>query len=150
MTGLRLHGRDIQTVFDLLGDKENDITYSLGWALSQSDRLAHALLRDLFDGADPDELQAVRLQESVAGGGWTDIELESAALHVIIEAKRGWGLPEAEQLDRYAPSLHARDRNALAVFSEASPSRRDVTDEQPARFLEAVDCDRGRAAVIAA
>jgi hypothetical protein len=123
MTGLRLHGNGVRTVFDLLGDKENDITYSLGWALSQSDRLAHALLRDLSDGADPGELQAVRLQESVAGGGWTDIELESAAVHVIVEAKRGWGLPEDEQLARYAPSLHGRDRNALAVFHRTMPCR---------------------------
>ena len=33
---LKLHGRPIGTVFDLLGKKENDITYSVGWALAQS------------------------------------------------------------------------------------------------------------------
>jgi hypothetical protein len=36
MTDLFLHGRKLDTVFDLLGSKENDITYSVGWALAQS------------------------------------------------------------------------------------------------------------------
>lgn len=49
MAELRLHGRPVGTVFDLLGEKEDDITYSLGWALAQSDALARALLRKAFD-----------------------------------------------------------------------------------------------------
>lgn len=120
MTGLLLHGREVKTVFDLLGDKENDITYSLGWALSQSDRLARALLADIFPDEEPGQLTATRLQQFVLDGGFTDIELESERLHLIVEAKRGWNLPDEAQLARYAPSLHGRDQNALAVFSEAS------------------------------
>jgi hypothetical protein len=34
---LILYGRPVGTVFDLLGSKENDITYSLGWALAESE-----------------------------------------------------------------------------------------------------------------
>jgi len=44
VTELRLYGRVVQTVFALLGAHEDDVTYSLGWALSQSDDLAYALL----------------------------------------------------------------------------------------------------------
>ena len=47
MTDLSLHGHPIRTVFDLLGDKENDITYSLGWGLANSDGFAHALTREI-------------------------------------------------------------------------------------------------------
>lgn len=120
MTDLLLHGREIRTVFDLLGSKENDITYSLGWALAQSDRLSRALLDDLFPGAEAGELAATRLQEFVAGG-FTDVEVESERIHVILEAKRGWELPQQSQLGRYAPSLHGREHNALVVLSECSP-----------------------------
>ncbi len=35
MTELRLHSRVVHTVFDLLGGKEDDITYSVGWGLAQ-------------------------------------------------------------------------------------------------------------------
>jgi hypothetical protein len=31
MTDLTLHGRRVKTVFELLGDAEDDITYSVGW-----------------------------------------------------------------------------------------------------------------------
>lgn len=87
MAELRLHGRPVGTVFDLLGEKEDDITYSLGWALAQSDALARALLREAFDEeADPEE---VALQETVPGAGRTDIEVETKRHHLIFEAKRG-------------------------------------------------------------
>jgi len=35
VTELRLHSRVVHTVFDLLGGKEDDITYSVGWGLAQ-------------------------------------------------------------------------------------------------------------------
>jgi len=38
MAELYLHQRQVQSVFNLLGEKENDITFSLGWALSRSPR----------------------------------------------------------------------------------------------------------------
>jgi hypothetical protein len=41
---LTLHGRPIGTVFDLLGKKENDITYSVGYAMAQSAGLAEAFV----------------------------------------------------------------------------------------------------------
>lgn len=121
MVELRLHGEQVQTVFDLLGKKENDITYSLGWALSQSDRLATALLEDVFPGDTPGELRAVRLQEFLAEGGYTDIEVESERFDLILEAKRGWNLPSRRQLTQYAPRLHGKSASAILVVSECSP-----------------------------
>ena len=36
MADLSLHNRELNSVFELLGTKENDITYSVGWALAHS------------------------------------------------------------------------------------------------------------------
>ena len=61
---LTLYGRSVGTVFDLLGDKENDITYSLGWALAESERLSSALLEDVSGAAEP-TADSVRLNSTV-------------------------------------------------------------------------------------
>lgn len=65
---LLLYGEPVNTVFDLLGKKENDLTKALGWGLSHSPRLIERLLANLASelgtddtGSDP----AVCLQEHV-------------------------------------------------------------------------------------
>jgi len=45
---LTLHSRPVGTVFDLLGSKEDDITYSVGWGLAQSDPFTRAVLAEVF------------------------------------------------------------------------------------------------------
>jgi hypothetical protein len=119
MADLSLRGNEVHTVFDLLGRRENDITYSLGWALSQSDHLLAALLRSVFR-KKPGAVRAVRLQEAVSGSGVTDIEVETDRLHLIVEAKRGWTLPTKEQLRQYAPRLRGVADSAILVMSECS------------------------------
>jgi hypothetical protein len=119
MPDLLLHGREVHTVFDLLGDNENDITYSLGWALAHSPRLIAGLLGELTED-DPGEIVAVRLQEFVSGGGFTDIEVDAEHFAVIIEAKRGWTLPTATQLQLYAPRLSKHTGGAVVSMSECS------------------------------
>src|SRR3954453_7997100 len=121
MAELSLHGRSVATVFDLLGDKEDDITYALGWALAQSAALVDALLAAAYgDDVDAGELVALRLQESVPGAGRTDVEVETDRLHLIVEAKRGWGLPTEEQLRRYAGRFEDGRAPALLVVAECS------------------------------
>jgi hypothetical protein len=44
MTDLALYGRRVETVFELLGEAEDDITYSVGWGLAQGGGFARALL----------------------------------------------------------------------------------------------------------
>lgn len=121
MAELRLHGRPVPTVFDLVGDKEDDITYSLGWGLAQSDALAYALLDEVFDG-ELGPLTAVLLQQTETGTGRTDVEVQTRDAHLIVEAKRGWNLPTRDQLDQYARRLAAGDerRRAIAVVGEAA------------------------------
>jgi hypothetical protein len=122
-TELTLYRRPVNTVFDLLGDKENDITYAIGWALAQSDRLTRRLLADVFPRRKkiPD-VEKVLLQEGISGAGFTDIEILAGqgTLHLIIEAKRGWSLPAAEQLTTYAERTKIPP-TAMLVTAEASP-----------------------------
>jgi hypothetical protein len=117
---LRLHGRPIGTVFDLLGNKENDITYSVGWALSQSPELASTFIEGLLPQVDEASVDVVLLQEGVPGAGFTDIELKvnESELHIVIEAKRGYDLPGLEQLTKYATRTE-EPPTVLVVMAEA-------------------------------
>ena len=110
MAEITVTGDRIETVFDLLGHKENDITYALGWGLAQSDDLLSRFL-ELVAAPEADvdaatlDLQRYRKDESHAG--ITDIEISSPLAHIIVEAKRGWDIPEREQLLLYLPALEA-------------------------------------------
>lgn len=123
VTELTLHGHAVQTVFDLLGAREDDITYSFGWGLSRSEALTRAMLGEAF-GANVSQgpLIAIRLQESEIGTGRTDIEIETEHQHLVIEAKRGWTLPLPSQLAKYTERLVARDARDrhIAVVAECA------------------------------
>jgi hypothetical protein len=122
---LLLHGKQIETVFDLLGKKENDLTYALGWALANSRRLTDGLLADVASelGLPATDGEAdVRLQEYVPRSGYTDVEIRTSTMHVILEAKRGWVLPGEPQLAKYALSLTPGLPGALLIAAEGSPA----------------------------
>jgi hypothetical protein len=125
---ITLHGREIQSVFDLLGTSENSITYSLGWALARSP----ALLREFSSriGAQSHAFDQVRLQEYGEDDGYTDIELLGPGHHAIIEAKRGWWLPASTQWNRYIERF-AREQRAWNTFVAMS----DCTSEYAATRL---------------
>jgi hypothetical protein len=118
---LTLYGRTINTVFDLLGDQENDLTYALGWGLARNEHFARGLLADTFPQQEIGELRTVRLQEFEPGGGFTDIELESEYVAIVLEAKRGWNLPTVDQLTKYTRRLAQAEIGRILVVSEASP-----------------------------
>lgn len=122
MTNLVLHGREVESFFELLGHEENDITFSLGWTLSRSPSLLRGLIRDVFPTIQLPSSINVLLQEWGKDGGFTDIELIGEGFHCIIEAKRGWTLPSDRQLRRYSHRFAQGGlKNALLVLSEASP-----------------------------
>lgn len=116
MVELRLHGSSVDTVFDLLGRNENDMTYALGWGLSRSDAILREFVERVAPGAELEPPVVVELQEhDRADGGFTDIELLSADLHVIVEAKRGWDPPSDAQVRRYVARLTRAGRPAQRV-----------------------------------
>jgi hypothetical protein len=102
MTDLILRGRRLGSVFELLGSRENHITYSLGWALAHSPHLRRRVLAQVLPDAAEAVVGSVLLQHHDAPGGYTDVELVGPGLHVILEAKRGWAVPDAAQLALYA------------------------------------------------
>ncbi|MGI9093459.1 MAG: hypothetical protein ACR2FF_08495 [Mycobacteriales bacterium] len=56
------HGRDVGSVFDLLGIRENDLTAALGFTLSRSPTLLAALVEHVLPGSlftSPGELNDV-------------------------------------------------------------------------------------------
>jgi len=111
---LRLHGREVRSVFGLLGYKENDLTYSLGWGFAQSPSLLKLFVREILPTQTlPDKFQ-VRLQHHGRDGGYTDIEIESEDenIFIIVEAKLGWMIPTRQQLYRY----HHRFRKHIARY----------------------------------
>jgi hypothetical protein len=118
---IMLHGRKVETVFELMGHSENDMTYSLGWAFAQSDSFRRAVLRRLFPKVQNPEPVKVILQEHQSGCGITDIELRGQDVHVIIEAKRDWTLPSTKQLEQYARRFaDCRSGCRLVTLSECS------------------------------
>ena len=130
MAILSLHGQKLESMFELLGHDENDMTGSLGWALSQSPSFLDLFVREI--GLPPTGVREaqIRLQEYEPGRGFTDIEVElPGKFCAIIEAKRDWNLPARRQLTRYARRSQFRrypfTRKRLVVVS-------DCTDEYTA------------------
>lgn len=108
----KVHQRELDSVFQLLGSKENDMTYSFGWALKSSKTFLEKFL--LKVGISKDQLVEseilISLQEhKQKTHGFTDIEIVitgKKSAHIIIEAKRGWDLVSQEQIEKY---VHAAD-----------------------------------------
>jgi hypothetical protein len=120
---LTLYSRPVRTVFDLLGSKEDDITYSVGWGFAQSETFTRAVLAETFGpDAEQGEITAIRLQESAPGAGRTDVEVETERSHLVLEAKRGWNLPRVAQLQQYADRLNDGDERErrIAVVAECA------------------------------
>ena len=123
---LMCSGRDIQTVFDLLGDKENDMTFGLGWVLANSEHFLAALLKDLTGRPrEGVEHSLVKPQTGRAENGITDVEIELPGdLAVIFEAKRGAALPTTSQLEKYAEALTTTkaSERLLVALTNATPA----------------------------
>jgi len=127
MTQIMVRGQKVETVFELLGNKENAMTYSLGWALAKCDFFCRALAELLgIEGGFTDAMH-IRLQDHAKEMGFTDIELiDPGKHHIIIEAKRGFTVPGKAQLEKYADRLLASsDANAKPLLVVLAESDRD-------------------------
>src|SRR5450759_5179269 len=126
MPDLFLHKSRVDSVFSLLGEKENDITYSLGWAFSRSQHLLQSFLKKVLPRSlhfDTNKLEVVLQRKGETG--ITDIEIRESNgtnIYVIIKAKRGWSVPKTAQLEKYVPRLRDtnRDGRLIVTMSECS------------------------------
>ena len=89
MTAVSRYGRDLSTVFDLLGRHEPALTGALGWTLARSPGHMSAVLQRLRLEGDADAGETLLSLETADDHSRTDIELSTPAAHVIVEAKQG-------------------------------------------------------------
>ena len=122
MASVSRYGREMSSVFDLLGTHEPALTDALGWTMARSPALMSSVLGRLgLGGSTSVEDFAVEL-ETADDAGRTDIELFTPTAHVIIEAKQGWIVPGEVQLGAYAPRLDAARTAGLDTRTPSEPS----------------------------
>jgi hypothetical protein len=124
MSDIYLYGKKIESVYELLGVKENDITYSIGWALAQSKEFSSALVNKIIPDVKKIPLIEIRLQENKKAAGITDIEICSDPnFRIIIEAKKGWSLPDKDQLKKYIMRLKESNCRYKALIAMSGCSK---------------------------
>lgn len=94
MPRLISYNKEVRSIFELLGDKENDITHSMSWALAKCPEFLKAVVAAVVPVVAYPEETVILNQQYTADTGITDIEVtDYQTFHVIFEAKRGWVLP---------------------------------------------------------
>lgn len=87
---LKAYGDVVVSIFQLIGDKENDITKSIAWALNKCPVFMNKVVNEVFGiNVNPDEVN-ILYQNYDSETEITDIEMtDGQTFHLIIEAKRG-------------------------------------------------------------
>lgn len=116
---LTRYGREVSSVFDLLGRDENDLTAAFGFALARSPGLLRRIVQRVAPGAGGEDAE-LRL-ETRDDGGRTDLEISTGDQLIVIEAKRGWLVPGETKLAKYAPRITLHGGGVLVSLSAASP-----------------------------
>ena len=139
MTPPSLRGKRMDTFFHLLGNNENAMTISLGWCMSQ----VPSFLDCLGDALDTPNLSThnaiIRLQKHQRGTGITDLEIYAPGYAAwIIEAKRGFTVPSADQLERFSVRLAQPDyrstKRGLVVLAASDRNNQWLSRKLPHRI----------------
>lgn len=130
---LNRYARPVESVFALVGKNEKAITDSLAWVLDRCPTFRRALLKKITGTSLQLGELTVSTQTRGEDAGFTDIELSgSTALHLVVEAKRGWTLPSETQLRKYAGRL---SRNGLPAKLNFLVSMSECSDTYARLFL---------------
>lgn len=125
MSELIAYGNEVDNVFQLIGFLENDITKSIAWALAKCPFFLKVVINSMLGiDVDPEKVR-ITYQQYEQETGITDLEVTDDDLFfVIVEAKRGWILPGAEQLTKYSKrhdiSASKAKTKAIITMSECS------------------------------
>jgi hypothetical protein len=121
---LVIRGQYPSNVFHLFGNDENSATFALGWVLDRCPVFLRVFTSHIAGRPLERSIGHLVLQKSGSDGGYTDIEIQyGQELHCIVEAKRGWALPNEIQLRRYRPRLnrsHIKARHQYMVSVSAA------------------------------
>lgn len=103
MSELVAYGAEVSSIFQLIGNLENDITKSIAWALARCPEFLKLVIKEVMSIDINPENVRIKYQEFEKDKGITDLEItDNSSFYIIIEAKRGWILPGAEQLKLYS------------------------------------------------
>ena len=119
---LFIHNEEVNSLFEILGEEENDLTYSLGYVLSQCPRLLKEIINQVFKNIRFSNA-VIKLQESGNDAGFTDFEIIIYNEYFfIIEAKMGWTLPDTNQLKKYLSRFREfkKTKRAFIVLSDCT------------------------------
>ena len=103
----KYHSRNapVQSIFRLVGNDEDALTYALGFLLANDYSLCAKLVRLLrvSPRRPPKPGYSVHLQEVTAPKfGRRDIVIEDGRMRIVLEAKIGRAEPDSQQLTKYA------------------------------------------------
>ena len=103
MSELVAYGTEVNNIFQLIGNLENDITKSIAWSLARCPEFLKAVINEVMSLEIDAQNVRIKYQEFEKNKGITDLEItDTTSFYIIIEAKRGWILPGAEQLTLYS------------------------------------------------
>lgn len=127
MSELIAYGNKVNNIFQLIGKSEDDITKSIAWALCNCSVFLQNIIFDLLGISVDPESVIIRFQESETNKGRTDLELtDNKLFYIIIEAKKGWLLPQSKQLTMYSQRENIQKSpaklKAIVSMSECSSS----------------------------
>lgn len=138
---LTLHGKEVTNVFRLSGNNENSASFALGWALEQSSNYRHQVSKEIFGEDIGKSGMKIAMQKHGEDGGYTDIEIVSGReFHAILEAKRSWGLPSANQLGRYLPRLARNGAKRQRLVSVGAASQMYAQQRLPKELSGVIIC----------
>lgn len=135
MANFTLYGREISSIFQLMGYQENDISSSTAWVLSRCEAMLKIFIQDICGSSNfKNEDVEICVQEYEKGSGITDIEVrDDNEFFIILEAKRGWVLPSKKQLLKYSSrESFAKSRAKNKIIVTLSECSRDYASH----FLE--------------
>ena len=133
MSELIAYGTEVSSVFQLIGNLENDITKSIAWALARCPEFLKAVINEVMSLEINTQNVRIKYQEFEKNKGITDLEITDDTLfYIIIEAKRGWILPGAEQL-----ALYSQRRNIIEspVSHKAIISMSECSEDYAKAYL---------------
>lgn len=134
MADLFAHNRNIETVFDLIGDLENDITKSIAWSFVKCPHFFEMIIESLLQIKIDSKNVIIRYQEFEKEKGITDLEItDNRNFYIIIEAKRGWILPGKEQLKLYSERTDFKNSpvKTKAIVSMSECEEKYARDKLP-------------------
>ena len=84
MAILESHGREIHSIFQLLGDKENDITLSMSWVLAKCPEFLKTIVQHIWQQTPNPNTVVIMNQKYDSDTGITDIEItDQKNFHII-------------------------------------------------------------------